>query len=122
MDNDDVPIDGQIRHKLIEAKQEWAREGRLLTGTTADPARDRLPPGQRLVSDWPVLDLGAEPEGTAPKIRLGLAGAVENRLSLNLDEFMALPQTESVSDIHCVTQWSRYDNRWTGVAARAVLD
>ena len=35
---------------------------------------------------------------------------------------MALPQTESVSDMHCVTQWSRYDNRWKGVSARALID
>jgi len=113
---------GQIRDKLIEKKQEWARDGRLLTGTTADPARDRLPPGQRLVRDWPVLDLGAEPDVTPEKFRLDIDGAVENRLSLRLDEFMALPQTDSVSDIHCVTQWSRYDNHWRGVAARDIVE
>ena len=111
-----------MNDKLIEAKQQWAREGRLLTGTTADPERDRLPPGQLLVRDWPVLDLGAEPNVTPQKFRLDVDGAVENRLSLSLDEFMALPQSESVSDIHCVTQWSRYDNRWKGVAARALLE
>jgi DMSO/TMAO reductase YedYZ molybdopterin-dependent catalytic subunit len=121
MADDDVPIIGHIRDKLIEKKQEWARDGRLLTGSTADPALDRLPPGQRLVHDWPVLDLGAEPDVTAEKFRLDIDGAVENRLSLQLDEFMALPQTDSVSDIHCVTQWSRYDNQWRGVAARDIL-
>src|SRR4051795_11909859 len=112
---------GKVRDKLIVRKQDWAREGRLLTGTTADPARDRLPPGQRLVRDWPVLDLGAQPQVTEQKFRLDVDGAVENRLSLRLDEFMALPQSQSVSDMHCVTQWSRYDNRWTGVAARDLL-
>ena len=115
---DDVEINGAIRDKLIARKEEWAREGRLLTGTAGDPQRDRLPPGQRLVRDWPVLDLGAEPNVTPQKFRLDLDGAVENRLSLTLDDFMALPQAESVSDIHCVTQWSRYDNHWKGVAAR----
>jgi DMSO/TMAO reductase YedYZ molybdopterin-dependent catalytic subunit len=119
---DDVEINGTIRDKLITRKEEWAREGRLLTGTTADPERDRLPPGQRLVRDWPVLDLGAEPDVTAQRFRLDVDGAVVNRLSLTLDEFMALPQVESVSDIHCVTQWSRYDNHWKGVAARTILD
>ncbi|HUB12409.1 MAG TPA: sulfite oxidase-like oxidoreductase [Acetobacteraceae bacterium] len=118
---DDVEITGQVKHKLIEAKQAWARDGRLLTGTTADPARDRLPPGQRLVSDWPVLDLGAEPNVTAEKFRLDVDGAVEQWLSLSWGEFMALPQADSVSDIHCVTQWSRYANRWQGVAARTIL-
>ena len=68
MAEDDVEITGKVRDKLIERKQDWAREGRLLTGTTADPGRDRLPPGQRLVKDWPVLDLGAEPNVTAAEI------------------------------------------------------
>lgn len=117
-----IEATGAVRAKLIERKQDWAREGRLLTGITADPARDRLPPGQRLVKDWPVLDLGAQPHVTAEKFRLDIDGAVENRLSLRLDEFMALPQSDSVSDMHCVTQWSRYDNHWKGVSARTVLD
>ncbi len=117
-----ITSSGRIREKLIEAKQDWAREGRLLTGTIADPARERLPPGQTLVKDWPVLDLGIQPNVPADKFRLDLDGALENRISLSFDGFMALPQAESVSDIHCVTQWSRYDNRWKGVAARTLLD
>ncbi len=121
-DNDDIPLDGAIKDKLIAAKQGWARDGRLLTGTTADPAQDRLPPGQRLVRDWPVLDLGVEPNVTPEKFRLDLDGLVENKLHLTLDTFMALPQTDSVSDMHCVTQWSRYDNHWRGVAARTLLE
>jgi DMSO/TMAO reductase YedYZ molybdopterin-dependent catalytic subunit len=105
MADDDTEPAGDLNDKLIATKQKWAREGRLLTGTTAEPERDRLPPGQRLVRDWPVLDLGAEPNVTPQKFRLDVDGAVENRLSLSLDEFMALPQGESLSDIHCVTQW-----------------
>lgn len=120
--DDEVSRSGRLRDKLIEAKQDWAREGRLLTGASADPERDRLPPGQTLVRDWPVLDLGIHPDVRPEKFRLDLDGALENRISLSFDEFMALPQTESVSDIHCVTQWSRYDNRWRGVAARTLLD
>ncbi len=73
------------------------------------------------MSDWPVLDLGIQPEVTAEKFRLDLDGAVETPLSLGLAEFMALPQSDSVSDMHCVTQWTRYDNRWQGVAARELL-
>ena len=107
--------------KLIAAKQAWAREGRLLTGATADPARDRLPPGQTLVRDWPVLDLGEQPDVTAAKFRLDIDGAVAHPLSLDLDAFLALPQTETTADIHCVTQWSRYDNRFTGVAAATLI-
>ena len=107
--------------KLIEAKRAWARQGRLLTGAAADPARDRLPPGQKPVRDWPVLDLGAEPNVTPQRFRLDVGGAVARPISLTFDEFMALPQGENVSDIHCVTQWSRYDNHWRGVSARTIL-
>jgi DMSO/TMAO reductase YedYZ molybdopterin-dependent catalytic subunit len=122
MPDDEIERSGKIRDKLIARKEDWAREGRLLTGTTADPERERLPPGQRLVKDWPVLDLGVQPNVTVEKFRLDLDGAVAHPVSLTLDQFMALPQTESVSDMHCVTQWSRYDNRWRGVAARTLLE
>ncbi len=44
MADDDIPITGAVRDKLIERKQDWAREGRLLTGTTAEPEHDALPP------------------------------------------------------------------------------
>lgn len=125
MADDDIEMTGKVRDKLIERKQDWAREGRLLTGSAGDPQRnhqrDRLPPAQRLVKDWPVLDLGAQPNVTEQKFRLDIDGAVEHRLSLTLAEFMALPQVDYVSDMHCVTQWSRYDNHWKGVSAREVL-
>jgi DMSO/TMAO reductase YedYZ molybdopterin-dependent catalytic subunit len=116
------PIEPPDDSKLTRAKRQWARDGRLLTGTTADPLRDRLPPGQRLVRDWPVLDLGAQPEVTPARFRLDVDGAVRRPLSLSLAEFMALPQRDFRSDIHCVTQWSRYDNAWRGVAAGTLLD
>jgi DMSO/TMAO reductase YedYZ molybdopterin-dependent catalytic subunit len=119
---DDIEFTGAIRDKLIERKQDWAREGRLLTGHHADPEAERLPPGQRLVKDWPILDLGTQPNVTEQKFRLDIDGAVENRLRLSLEDFKALPMTESVADMHCVTQWSRYDNHWKGVSARTVLD
>ncbi len=123
MDEDDhTPQTGRIREKLVETKQEWAREGRLLTGQTADPARDRLPPGQRLVRDWPVLDLGVQPDVSKEKWRLRLEGLVEAPLRLDREAFTALPQDELVNDIHCVTQWSRYDNRWQGVRASTLLE
>ena len=120
-EDEDVPVTGEIRQKLVDTKQAWARDGRLLTGTHADPTRDRLPPGQTLVKDWPVLDLGVQPDITPDRWRLRLEGLVEAPLRFTLDEFMALPQTELTNDIHCVTQWSRYDNHWQGVKASDLL-
>ncbi len=81
----------------------------------------RLPPGQRLVTNWPVLDLGVQPHVPTDAWRLDIDGAVVNPLSLDWAQFMGLPQDEDRSDIHCVTQWSRYDNRWQGVKTAALL-
>lgn len=116
-----VTMLGQIKEKLIERKEDWAREGRLLTGKSAYPGQ-RLPPGQRLVRDWPVLDLGVQPEVKLGSFRLDLDGAVRRPLSLSWEAFLALPQAETECDIHCVTQWSRYDNHWQGVAARTLVE
>lgn len=120
-DEDPMPA-GRISDRLIDAKQRWAREGRLLTGTHADPAAQRLPPGQRLAKDWPVLDLGVQPAIAAGEFRLRLDGLVAAPVVLDWTAFMGLPQAGSVSDMHCVTQWSRYDNRWQGVSARTLIE
>jgi DMSO/TMAO reductase YedYZ molybdopterin-dependent catalytic subunit len=112
---------GVFRDKLIARKQDWARAGRLLTGRHGMRAVDRLPPGQRLVRDWPVLDLGVQPDIPRERFRLIVDGAVENPVVLDWDGLMALPQSEDVSDIHCVTAWSRYDNRWGGVRAKDLI-
>ncbi|OWJ67204.1 sulfite oxidase-like oxidoreductase [Inquilinus limosus] len=112
---------GSVRPKLVESKKRWAREGRLLTGGTSDPERDRLPPGQRLVETWPVLDLGVQPEIPLDKWRLTIDGLVEAPAVWRWADILAQPEFEDVSDIHCVTSWSRYDNRWRGVSARHLL-
>ncbi len=48
--------------KLTRSKESWAREGRFLTGRQSRPETERLPPGQHLVKNWPVLDLGLLPQ------------------------------------------------------------
>ncbi|PWR20235.1 sulfite oxidase-like oxidoreductase [Zavarzinia aquatilis] len=121
MTDDDKPgLIGAIKEKLIATKEKWAKDGRLLTGQAAERS-ERLPPGQRLVKDWPVLDLGVQPSVPTDVWRLDVDGAVVNPLSWGWQEFMAQPQVDDVSDIHCVTAWSRYDNRWTGVSAQYLL-
>jgi DMSO/TMAO reductase YedYZ molybdopterin-dependent catalytic subunit len=35
---------------------------------------------------------------------------------------MALPQVDDVSDFHCVTTWSRYENHWKGVRFRTIAE
>ena len=113
---------GTIKTKLIAAKERWAREGRLLTGKPSRREEDRLPPGQRKVTDWPVLDLGVKPNIPLAQWRLSIDGLVEQSMRLDWDAFQALPQSDLMSDIHCVTAWSRFDNRWRGVAVMDLLE
>ena len=122
-DNSDKPgLIGQIKDKLVRSKQDWAKEGRLLTGRPDAGRVNRLPPGQKEVKNWPVLDLGVQPNIRPDTWRLQVGGLVENPIQWTLADFMAEPQEDFVSDIHCVTQWSRYDNHWRGVPARHILD
>ncbi|MDI9349935.1 MAG: sulfite oxidase-like oxidoreductase [Candidatus Symbiobacter sp.] len=109
------------RQKLLDKKRQWAEEGRLLTGKTGIRGRDRLPPGQHEVKNWPILDLGVQPNIDRMKWKLTIDGLVENPVTWDWLEFFSQPQVTWVSDIHCVTAWSRYDNEWMGVSAAHIL-
>ncbi len=117
MPNDDPPADS----KLTRTKARWAEVGKFLTGRHSRPEAERLPPGQHLVTSWPVLDLGQTPQVPRAAWRLDIAGAVDRPLTWTWPEFSALPQSRKASDIHCVTTWSRYDNHWEGVATRDLM-
>lgn len=82
----------------------------------------KLPIGQHVVRNWPVLDLGDLPDIPLSAWRLDVAGEVHNPLTLTWTDFMALPQVDDVSDFHCVTTWSRYDNHWRGVRLRDIAE
>jgi DMSO/TMAO reductase YedYZ molybdopterin-dependent catalytic subunit len=111
----------RVKRKLVESKQRWAREGRLLTGESASPQAQRLPPGQRRVENWPVLDLGIQPDVPLERWRLTVDGLVENPIEWDWATFRSQPVFRDVSDIHCVTAWSRFDNAWEGVSARHII-
>lgn len=117
MADDNEPPDS----KLTRTKEKWAREGRFLTGTITRPEDQRLPPGQHLTKDWPVLDLGVVPPVSRERWRLDVYGAIENPVFWTFAEFTAQKQAQFTSDIHCVTTWSRYDNEWEGLATRELL-
>ena len=82
----------------------------------------RLPPGQVLTQKFPVLDLGVQPDIPLDQWRFTVSGLVENQIDWDWQAFNAQPQTTIVTDIHCVTTWSRYDNEWQGVSARHLLE
>ncbi|KQV14435.1 molybdopterin-binding protein [Rhizobium sp. Root1203] len=118
MSDEQIPADS----KLTTSKRRWATEGKFLTGRIGRPEADRLPPGQHLVNNWPVLDLGQQPVISTDSWRLEVRGLVDTSLDLTWDDFQALEQSDRISDIHCVTTWSRYENRWKGVSTRDLLD
>ncbi len=82
---------------------------------------ERVPPGQRVTDGWPVLTYGNAPRVDQKDWRFGVTGLVEEDVSFTWDEFLALPQVTIVSDIHCVTHWSKFDNEWRGVAFSELL-
>src|SRR6202165_145217 len=88
--------------KLTRSKQRWAREGRFLTGKTARPEQQRLPPGQHLTRDWPTLALGLTRNIARDRWRLDVYGEVDHPIFWNFAQFTAQPQTQFTSDIHCV--------------------
>ena len=92
-----------------QREQEMKREG-------------RLPPGQSLTLKWPVLHYGSVPKFDAARWDFRVYGSVESSIRLTWNEFNALPKIETQSDFHCVTRWSRFDNRWRGVSVRDLLD
>jgi DMSO/TMAO reductase YedYZ molybdopterin-dependent catalytic subunit len=81
----------------------------------------RLPSGQRLTDNWPVLTYGGVPKIDLATWEFRVFGLVDREVSLSWDQFMELPQVTSHSDIHCVTTWSKYDNDWAGVRISDVL-
>jgi DMSO/TMAO reductase YedYZ molybdopterin-dependent catalytic subunit len=110
-----------MKDAYIAAKEGWARK---MTGRTAKQPRSagRLPPGQRLVTNFPVLDLGVRPAVTLETWELKISGKVDQPLTLKWSDFIALPQFTDISDFHCVTTWSQYDMAWEGVAFFTIAD
>jgi DMSO/TMAO reductase YedYZ molybdopterin-dependent catalytic subunit len=105
------------KHKVVDARSTPAGSG--------PPNRHglpKLPIGQHEVKNWPTLDLGDQPEIPLDRWSLEVGGLVENPVVLTWQAFMTLPQVEDVSDFHCVTSWSRFDNRWGGVKFRTLAE
>jgi DMSO/TMAO reductase YedYZ molybdopterin-dependent catalytic subunit len=78
-----------------------------------DPAR--LPPGQYLTKKWPVLHAGGVPKTDLATWTFRVFGEVEEEVTLDWEQFSALPRRSNVQDIHCVTRWSRFDAEFEGV-------
>jgi DMSO/TMAO reductase YedYZ molybdopterin-dependent catalytic subunit len=91
----------------------------LLDVRTTD--RERIPPGQSLTRKWPVLHYGGVPRVHLADWRFSVDGLVETPLSLGYGELTALPRHETLCDIHCVTRWSKLDNRFQGISVQELI-
>jgi DMSO/TMAO reductase YedYZ molybdopterin-dependent catalytic subunit len=78
-------------------------------------SQDRVPPGQKATTRFPVLHEGTVPPFDPSKWDLIVDGAVKRRLSFTWEEFKSLSSATIISDFYCVTGWSRFDNKWEGV-------
>ena len=87
-----------------------------------DADASRLPPGQYLTTDFPVLSAGPTPHTPLDEWSFAIGGAVGAARSWTWEEFIALPTETVTKDIHCVTKWSKFDTSWTGVPVDTLLE
>jgi DMSO/TMAO reductase YedYZ molybdopterin-dependent catalytic subunit len=82
----------------------------------------RVPPGQHLVDDFPVLSAGPTPHVPTSEWTFSIVGEVDQPKVWTWDEFRKLPSETITVDIHCVTKWSKLDTSWTGVSLETILE
>jgi Sulfite oxidase and related enzymes len=82
-------------------------------GRERDP---RLPPGQSLVADWPVLSAGPTPELDTADWSFSIRTETGALHQWNWEELLALGVDDVTVDIHCVTHWTKLDMPWRGVS------
>ena len=90
------------------------------SGQDADPAR--VPPGQYVTNDFPVLSAGPTPHIRLADWTFTLRGLLDTPISWTWDQLRALPNETVTVDIHCVTKWSKLETSWTGVSLDTLLD
>jgi DMSO/TMAO reductase YedYZ molybdopterin-dependent catalytic subunit len=81
----------------------------------------RVPPGQHVVGDFPVLSAGPTPKIALSEWTFSLIGEVDEPKRWTWTEFRSLPTETFTVDIHCVTKWSKLDTAWTGVSVDTIL-
>ena len=85
-------------------------------------APGRVPPGQYLTSDFPVLSAGPTPRVSLDDWTFSIRGEVDEPRSWSWAELQALPREDVTVDIHCVTKWSKLDTDWAGVSLDTLLE
>jgi DMSO/TMAO reductase YedYZ molybdopterin-dependent catalytic subunit len=81
----------------------------------------RVPPGQYVTRDFPVLSAGPTPSVPLDEWRFTINGQVDKPMTWTWQEFIALPSEDVTVDIHCVTKWTKLDTAWKGVSVDTLL-
>ena len=89
---------------------------------SADAPSDKVPPGQYVTHDFPVLSAGPTPRIGLEEWRFEISGQVDRPRGWSWQEFSALPADDVSVDIHCVTKWSKLGAMWRGVPVDALLE
>ncbi len=84
-------------------------------------ADDKLPPGQYLTRDFPVLSAGPTPRVPLGKWEFTVTTETGERRAWSWPELLALPAEDVTVDIHCVTKWSKLGTSWRGVSLDTLL-
>jgi DMSO/TMAO reductase YedYZ molybdopterin-dependent catalytic subunit len=83
---------------------------------------NRVPPGQYVTSDFPVLSAGPTPRTPLDRWNFEINGLVSKSVRWSWAEFQLLPSQHFTVDIHCVTKWSKMDTEWVGVSIDTLLE
>jgi DMSO/TMAO reductase YedYZ molybdopterin-dependent catalytic subunit len=126
------PSASAIAYRLIASSARWstgarharpmARISRSFRGRRVDVDPARVPPGQYVTRDFPVLSAGPTPRTPLDEWSFTVNGAVDEPVSWPWEDFIALPTETVTVDIHCVTKWSKLDTTWTGVSVDTLLE
>lgn len=84
--------------------------------------KERVPPGQVVTNKFPVLQYGEIPNISLENWAFKTSGDVEKELTVAWNQFLELPKAEITADMHCVTKWSKLDNKWEGVRFKTIYD
>ena len=94
-------------------------------GRTARIKQDQtgldVPPGQFVTEKFPVLTFGPTPNIDLREWSFKVSGLVEKEFTLDWEQFTDLPKITLDAEFHCVTQWTRLQNTWEGVAFTEVM-
>ena len=82
----------------------------------------RVPPGQYLTTDFPVLSAGPTPRTPLDRWSFSIEGLVREPVNWTWESFLGLPSREWTVDISCVTKWTKLDMRWRGVSVDALFE